>query len=196
MQDVLEYLKNCSLNDPLFEKIIEIMAEKAPEYRASHKGYLPMGIFLNVIKLSGAYVCTEIVPILNGKPVLLLRKKEDGVSETAWIGKYHIPGIAHLSGENLEAAIQRLLKKEILSETAGSPDIKTLNMRKVYELDRGTWCYTFTYTMEIPNISTLKCGETWLWITEDSVDQVIQDHQSLIGMLVRGEKAPNFMDIS
>lgn len=196
MQDVLEYLKNCSLNDPLFEKILEIMAEKAPEYRASHKGYLPMGFFLNVLKLSGAYICTEIVPVLNGKPVLLLRKKEDGENETNWVGKYHIPGVAHLPGENLKVAAQRLLKKEILSETADSPEIKTLNVRKVYELDRRTWCYTYTYTAELQNISDLKCGQSWLWFRDESLNRVIKDHQPLIGMLIRGEEIPLFMDIS
>lgn len=197
-QEIYTYLENYPLDGPAFEKIIEIMAQKAFEYRALHNGHLPLRIFLGTMKLSGTSICTEIIPLYQGKPVLALRKAEDSHDETDWVGKYHIPGVTHLCGEKLEDAAHRLLRKEVFTDTdcLVPNDYRPVAVTKVYETSRKTWGYTFTYTVDIKDISSLSKNETWLCITEDNLGQVIDEHKPIVKMFLRKKKIPKVFEIS
>lgn len=124
---------------------MSVIARRITEWRASHRGFLPLPVFVPALMIGAEYFCVEVVPVgicntpLGIAPFAYLKRR--GSEEQRWENLFHIPGTAwRHSVDDLSTAFVRL-RKEIFSE-------RELSAHAITEVGIEFMLYFFLYHKE------------------------------------------------
>lgn len=189
-----------SANTELLEKITEV-ADKITLMRQEKGGVLPKELWLELLRISGSYLCTELLLVTpDGSPVLKVRNDPTPVGrEQEWEGKLHLPGIVVGTATRGNEVVTKLLEKEVVNK--GEHDLaEQLSKSAVFfgfvredEPERKTIADSLVLTLVI-DPKDPRFQQDLVVLTDDLKKDVIPEHQPVIERFYENPKGGVFMD--
>lgn len=121
-EDFLQALEGLSLEEMV--PILDIVQKKVDRHRVDHRGFLPVDVWLALLKLYGSYVCFEaLIRVYHSDDGFSYALKKRDCADQGWQDHFSLPGVVLRPGDMPVSVYARLCQEITGGTLSGQPNL-------------------------------------------------------------------------